>query len=388
MASVLSRPEVGIVMGFILLLIHIIKKIRVIKNLIWAIIAWIMVNLIAVLFSGNYDFSLITPRVVRGLFIFILLPYLSLNIIGFTFWDKLEKIVFYLTVVSLPLFLLNSLFYDNFNAFKSIFHPLTSHSFLIFESDRPYWSALLYTNASKEGTEYIRNSGFMWEPGAFAMMIIWALVYTDITSSCSVKKRIIYILALATTFSTAGYLAFFVLLISNYFKKNTSLLKVLVVSITLFMFYFYIYDLEFMSKKIEYYATAYEENKLIYSPTYELIKVNRLQSLYYILQDLIKFPLGKGRVLNTDFSSQPIIYGTNGLGHLLVMWGIPIFIYMMILVKRYLTIYNFSNTSNHRLIFLMIAMLIMFFSNPIEKNVFIYLILFSPLIFRPNNIRN
>lgn len=94
-------------------------------------------------------------------------------------------------------------------------------------------SIIVYTFDPIAMTEY-RNSGPFWEPGAFAVFLIIALMFNIIKKGYLLgKKNIVFILALVTTFSTAGYIAFFVL-ISGYFLFYKGLSQKLILIIFVF----------------------------------------------------------------------------------------------------------------------------------------------------------
>lgn len=73
-----------------------------------------------------------------------------------------------------------------------------------------------------------RNSGMFWEPGAFAGYLVLALLFLLANKNDrSVKKKTVLTIALLTTQSTTGYLAFFILIFiyvfQNKFIKNKHL---------------------------------------------------------------------------------------------------------------------------------------------------------------------
>lgn len=311
----------------------------------------------------------------------ILLPYLILRIIGRSFWDKFENITFILTTISLPIYTVHLFYPGLFNNLGKIFKPVTRDIFYTLSNSELsyyYWSSFIYVNTSGGGE--IRNSGFMWEPGAFAMIIIWAIVYNMLTKGKKIDRRfIIYAVALATTQSTAGYLAFFLIIIAFYFNKKTAINIIMATTLTL-IFLQYVYKLDFLGPKINSYIEAYQTRDLTYNEYYHAIKVNRFMIVYYDVIKVIKYPFGYGVVTGEDFSSEIQIVGVNGLSSLLVMWGVPIFIFILILIMRYINLINVYNYSKRVVYFMLIGILLMFFSNPIQNNIFVYLIIFTPLI--------
>ncbi|OFX85977.1 MAG: hypothetical protein A2W99_16790 [Bacteroidetes bacterium GWF2_33_16] len=359
-----------------LLVIFLNQKREFTKKIFLVLVVWFLINILAMFFT-NSDFILL--RILHYTFGLLLLPYFVISLMGLNFWSRFERIVYFLTLVSIPLFALNIVFPDFFNSLSSLFRPLTRDIFSKFNTDTNYWSALIYVNAIKDGSFY-RNSGFMWEPGSFAMIIVWAIVYNWLTKGIKFDKRFwVYFTAMATTLSTAGYLAIFVVILSNYIKK-IGFKNIVLLPIIAFLFWTYIYQLDFVGGEIDYYIEGYSKDNLFYNNSYEAIKVSRFQIVKYDFYKVFEHPFGYGVVSKKDFSEEIEIVGVNGLTNLMVMWGIPVFIFMLVLMKRYVFLLNFRKYSNLTLYFLFTGLLIMFFSNPLSRNVFIYLIMITPLL--------
>lgn len=69
----------------------------------------------------------------------------------------------------------------------------------------------------------MRSSSIFWEPSAFAIYLIIA-IFLQLFSveKTSIKKTVVYVLCLLTTFSTTGYFSFVVLLIAYLFSSKQS----------------------------------------------------------------------------------------------------------------------------------------------------------------------
>lgn len=382
-ASILNNPLIPFVIGIIVFFIHLFTRKKYDRSF-WAIvIIWLIICFLAsIVLTGDILFL----RIINYTVFLIFMPYLLLRILGLKFWVIFEKIVFFLTYISIPLYVLNVVFLTEFNNLWYIFRPITGET---FGMTYPYWSAFIYVNAIYDiSFELVRNCGFMWEPGSFSLMIIWAAIYNLRNNGNKLSKKVIvYIIALITTFSTAGYLAIVFVVLSIYMKKLT-IPNMLMFSILLLFYIFYVYKLNFVSEKIDSYITGYQENKLVYDERGGYIKVNRLRGAYYALQESLKFPTGYGVVKKSDISETEVeIYGTNGLGTLLIIWGFPMFIYFMILTGRYFNVIGTNKMTMLNASLLIIPFLIMFFSNPIAQSIFVYFIFFTPLVIKkyPNS---
>lgn len=370
-------------LGCFVLVIHFFSNKGLSKNIISLLFIWIIINLTAMVYLGS---SFVLFRLIIMTVNMILLPYALLKGMGVSFWYRFERILYLLTMISIPLYLLNIVFQEYFNGLTSFFAPITKTS---LATNLNYWSALIYINATSDNYYgLVRNSGFMWEPGAFAMMIVWALVYNWLTKGARYDKRtLIYIIALITTFSTAGYLALLFLLVAFYIKK-ISFINTVLLSVVAAVFYLYVYQLTFMGEKINQNTDSLNENIIHNKSGQKTIKVSRFQGGYYALLKTSKYPLGYGLVTEKDFTDEVQIYGTNGLGSLLVMWGIPAFIYLIFLLWKYFKTLNIFNVNKFTLILLFCALMVMFFSNPIAGSVFVSLMFITPLTFNKGEIEN
>jgi hypothetical protein len=376
-ASVLNSRYVLFGIGIILLIIYLFGKNHYNRKFIILTLIWMAINLVAgLLLRGSFPLI----RIIINTVILLFVPYILLNIMGRHFWHRFEKMVFGLTLIAIPLYLLNILFSEAFNSLWAIFRPLTSES---FGKVYPYWTSLFYVNAIGDASVTIpRNCGFMWEPGGFAMIAIWGMVHHLRNNGNKMdKKVVVYLLAIVTTFSTAGYLAIILVVASIYLRRLT-VPNILMIGFILTFYFVYVYNLSFISDKINTYITDYREDELVYNEESGLIKVNRLRGAYYAFQDALKLPTGFGVISKADVDENVvIIYGTSGLGSLLAMWGFPMFIYLLYLLGRYIRIIGLQKISLLNFYLLYFALLIVFFSNPISRNVFVYFIFLTPIAF-------
>jgi len=335
------------------------------------ILIWITINFLSYIFT-------MTPFVTTAVILFttnFILALMVLHLLGWSFWINFEKIIYYLTLLSLPIFLLNVLMPSFFDNLISVFKPFTNERFFQFDEFRNYWSAIVYVKAMKTDFLY-RNCGFMWEPGAFAMIIIWGLGFNWLINGIKIDRRtIVYSIALITTQSTAGYIAFFIMLIAAN-MKNMKLINFIFIIVIAYFFFVYVYDIDFIGEKVDGYLYYATNDIVIFNKFFNAYKVNRIQILQYDLIRLFKYPLGYGFNYQGDFIS------VNGLSSTLLMWGIIPFIYFLVLIRKYYTQINIYSASNKVVFLIYTGLLIMFFSNPISQNVFFYMLVGSPLILK------
>ena len=159
-----------------------------------------------------------------------------------------------------------------------------------------------------------RNAGFCWEPGIFSVFLVLALfIRTSL-----LKKHIgsfgslILLIALLTTQSTTGYIAFFIYLMYYYSTKVIALnlrYTIPLIIIAIIGIYSFIY-LEFMQAKVEFYIET-GSNFGAYGTT-PILAGSRLSGLPLVWQDLKRNPI-MGKALSSvgTYSGIGEIYSTH-----------------------------------------------------------------------------
>jgi hypothetical protein len=369
-ASILSDfNESLVVVLFIFIIISIYRKIRIDNIILLIILFWILINLFSILnistaFSSNEFFGIIFR---------LIIAYLGIIIIGNNFWDKFENIVYTLVLISLPIYLLNLLFPDLFNSLTPIFKPITSQIFYRKENQSNYWYSFFYTNS---GREEIRNAGFMWEPGAFAMMILITIISNWIKNGINLNKRIlIQIVALITTLSTMGYISLSLLIVTYFIHiKKTFILTFILISLILFNFS--VDSLNFIGPKITSYLEEYDSNTMYEQGYSDRLEANRILYFSLCIEKSIRYPFGYGVLKDEEYNLNAIkIVGVNGLGEILLAWGWLGFVLVLISIFKFCSSINF----NLFLTFILaLVILICFFSNPIERNIIFFIVVLTP----------
>jgi len=166
-------------------------------------------------------------------------------------------------------------------------------------------------------TEYAylpRNAGFCWEPGIFSVFLILALfIRTSL-----LKKYIgsfgslILLIALLTTQSTTGYIAFFIYLLYYYSSRFATMklrFAIPLIIITIIGVYSF-FNLEFMKPKIDLYIET-GSNFGAYGTT-PILSGSRLSGLPLVWQDLKRNPI-MGKALSSvgTYSGIGEIYSTH-----------------------------------------------------------------------------
>ena len=121
------------------------------------------------------------------------------------------NVIYYLTIYSLIIFILCIIFPSLGGAFPLIgrFHdtPASIHNALL--------SVIIY------GSQFPRNFGITWEPGAFALLLCVAVFCSVFCFETINKKRmVVYILGIVSTFSTMGYIVLAAIFAAYLFMKS------------------------------------------------------------------------------------------------------------------------------------------------------------------------
>jgi len=222
-----------------------------------------------------------------------------------------------------------------------------------------------------------RNSGPFWEPGAFAVFLMIALIFNHrYEPKLNTKKNLIFIICLISTLSTAGYIAFFLFILYINFeriKKNRFYTFLLVVIFTA-LFYFY-ETTPFLKEKILYNIELADETTS-----------SRFGSALADINAFKKSPLvGLGRagakegfISSQEFSVDN--HRNNGVFDLLSKYGLPLtLIYFYLIYLSFLKGFETPSTKLYALSGFVII-LVLGFSQGLFLKPFFYAFLFLPFI--------
>lgn len=340
------------------------------------ILVWFIINLISYSVQG----TVLNWNLFFGVIVKFMIPYLGIKIIGSNFWQNFEHIIFRLTIICIPLFLLDTVFPSFFNSLVTVFRPITSEVFYEKAIQENYWYGFFYTNS---GRDDFRNSGFMWEPGAFAMIIIIAIIYNWITKGVFINKRILlYFIGLITTFSTAGFISLAILLMVFFLNSRKFHVKLFSL-LTIILILIYFGGLEFMAPKIQQSIEAAEKGRVYEQGYGDRLEVNRLSYFMINFRKSLELISGYGIVPDTDtYLSHQKIVGVNGLGDILLMWGWVGLTFVIVSLHKFINFFSSIKFKKTLGVLLLTSLLVVFFSNPIERNPILFLLIFSPYIIR------
>lgn len=204
---------------------------------------------------------------------------------------------------------------------------------------------ILVYSVLNEGIESFlpRNSGFAWEPGAFAVFINLAIFANLIRNSFKIRKNInllIFVLTLLTTQSTTGY-SIFLLLAAFYFINMKGIsLKILLIPLVL-IGVVYIFSLPFMYEKItglgnEKISDVVDTGSKDWNKD-KMIGAQRFVSFQIDFIDFLNNPiLGYGGHDEDMWikKSKINVVSISGIGKILAKFGLVGFIFFIVVLYR------------------------------------------------------
>ena len=282
-------------------------------------------------------------RSLRMLLIFGM-AYMAVRILGKNFLIGYERIVYYLAIVSIILFPLQLLAYNEMfkvvDLFSNIIPNFGGRLNLSF-------SNIIIFSINGDGA--LRNSGFAWEPKGFGNFLIIAIVINLVQNRFRINKRlVVFVLAVLTTFSTVAYLILF-FLIPFFILLNTNksyiffFLPFVIVALILSI------QLPFMQKKIELeWKNRYAYKELLNDSRFVNMErsLGRLPSLMLDVNDFLKRPVfGYGFQKKERTQSVYVdLVRVNGLSDWLAVFGTVGFLYLLLAhyygFRKYLRHYN------------------------------------------------
>jgi hypothetical protein len=362
-----------ILIGFILSgIVFFNRNLRIEKNIIYIAGLFMVIELFQAYIFDKFDAITILGTLIR-----ILFGYFVARVTGKHFIDYFFRIIYVLAVISLffyiPSVLSNSFFQFFANDVSSLFtSPFAPEN--AFYTIQPNIIVYCFHEVLAESA---RNPGPFWEPGAFSLFLVIAILFRLIRKKQILEKKLILLyIVVVTTVSTAGVIALIVLLISFYLvgKENVAF-KYFFAGIFMVGAYFLYTNVSFLGEK------ALSNIDIAESTT-----SSRFGSALVDLRDFVKSPLiGWGRGENRYGGKQIIFFSVdqhrnNGVTNLLATYGIFIFVMYFYVYYRNLKNLCRVNLLNVRFaVFALLVILLLGFSQGIFTRPFFYCLLFIGL---------
>lgn len=219
-----------------------IYKKKVGKEIIWVTFVTILIILVQWLMWSGKTFTILTFLV-----LVVYTPYLAIKVIGRDFLIYYRNILLVYTLISIA-------FWIGVNFIPGVFQLTRIMGYLIpFSSDFTKQSFILYNVEYYQFYGLYRNPGPFHEPGAFAVFLMLAIsAEIFIKKKLITRNNIIFVAALVTTASTAGFLSLFVITGFYIFtsKQLTQASKLVILTGFFALSVFLFNELEFLSDKL------------------------------------------------------------------------------------------------------------------------------------------
>ena len=346
------------------LVLFLMRKLRFDKPFL--VFTWIYIVILAFYFM-NFGWVNFTASI--RIYLKIIYAYATIKIVGYYFFQYFSDIVAKLAMISLPLFLIQYFLPDQMMAWNGFLEFIIPQ---VPKGGYEYANSLVFT-VNPWGLE--RNSGFMWEPGAFAAMLSVAMFINLIVHRSKLNRDLlIMLIAMFTTFSTTGYLL--IMLLGLFYLLNKPTTHIAIGTPILIILAIAVYSHPEVSEKIANrisnsgHSIESAEN---YEGESNGISVGRFGSLLLDMDDLQKQPiLGFGLQATERISGRYAdLVRANGFSDYLVKFGILGMVFLIFALSKSFSILR-AEFGGRAYILGTLIILTLSFSNPL---------LVSPLFF-------
>ncbi|MDP4267476.1 MAG: hypothetical protein Q8880_08590 [Bacteroidota bacterium] len=295
---------------------------------------------------------------------FILLSYVILKVTGKKFFQYYEDIIYKLALISLPLYILQLLIPHTFFTINKF---LQSTFKFLDTGGAQYSNSFIFTFRDPH---WMRNCGFMWEPGAFGAVLALAAIFNLIFNKFRANfKLLIIIIAMLTTISTTAYINLVILF--SFWVINTAKVKNIIIFLSFISIIGIIgFQTEFGYKKVLLQLDSIEKdmmhvgNSIINNSDSEGLTLDRFASLVYdfqFIQD--NYIIGIG-LNDEELNNYGSFTRTNGLSDYIVKFGLVGLFFLIINMNKSFRLISEHNKVKGSAIFIILIISISF-SNPI-----------------------
>lgn len=365
----MAMLSITIILGFIFY----IKGFFVEKIIIKIFTAIFIIQIISMIRFSAFEFDRYLS--IGLLFNRILFPYLILKLVGEDFFIKFEKLSFRMVMIGIPIFILLQ---NNINI-SSFFQQFDINT-IAEQKSQGGWNIFFYVHNSWASDRFC---GYAWEPGMLALMITisWIAFIQNNGTKLSVHI-LVYIFGIIITYSTTGYMILGLFALFYAFNKSlpyffsTILIIAIITPVA--------WSQPFMRDKIiEYYES---DQKIQEKGGYEEsanYKAGRLGIITVAINEVKSWPIGYGTVKEgrTKNKKGDSLAGANGIASIFIFWGI--FGGFFVIYSIYLFVFRRENGNELRgKILLVIAIILVFSSNPTSNNPILITVVLYPFIFK------
>lgn len=369
--SDISNNKNVMTIGWAIFLGIYLYRVRMIEYFMLIIIG-VFVVISGIYFLQNGAYNQVTYL---GFFIKVTLAYFCRELCKENFFKYYVQVIYVLTCITIPFYIVQLINFDFLYHANNLFGPESGNE--------PISSSLVFALIP---VHEIRNSGFMWEPGAFAAVLTLTIYINTFKEGEPLLSRRngVFIFALLTTQSTMGFLSlcipvWLVLMETLSENKTFQRLSVLILPSLIGLFFIVFTNVDFLFQKmVKEVSGVDEELEVIEQRKNDDYKASatRLASIIIDSKSIAQYPiLGLG-VDNQTTGEDKLAFGTMavtacGLTALMLRFGVVGFIIYFYLFYRQ----AFFEQKAHRIGWVTLVFFILF-SNELSASSFIHLFLF------------
>ena len=253
--------------------------------------------------------------------VYFYVAYVICNGYGFRFFVIAETILFHLAIVALICWVILLLIPGPFTSFLQYFALPAFNDSDRFQSANVLFYTVILSNITYGINDQfyflIRNSGFAWEPGAFACFMCLGICFNMLRTELKLKNNlplVVFLLALASTQSTTGYSIFGVMLVIWLLLNKK--IGWLVLLIPAFVF---VFNLPFIGEKLDMKSEGFNEVTLENAKSGEAF--DRILSFRIMLDEFLRHPIFGYGFSIPEFELLEL-QTWSGIGRLLSQYGI------------------------------------------------------------------
>lgn len=362
------RSQEYILISFIIsFLAFLYYKRKINGNFLFVIALFFIIEIFQYTVHGGFNL-----RTFSGTYIRLFYAFTVLAVVGNLFFRYYVNVLYFLSLTGLIFYVLS--FIPGAEGFYNTLGQLIKNPFAVEEGFYKSNPNIIIYNFHEVLFTDRRNSGAFWEPGAYAVFLMIALIFNQIYEKDIWSKRnIVFIICLLTTLSTSGFLAFFIFLFYiNFRALNKNILYAFVFLLFIGSSFYLYQDIPFLAEKIEQNINLADETT-----------TSRFGSAKADFESFRKSPIvGFGRAgAKNDFDNKFDItqHRNNGIFNLLSVYGLPLtLVYFFLIFLSFVKIqmnYGFAK------IFAICAFTIILvhgFSHGLFLKPFFYAFLFLP----------
>lgn len=278
------------------------------------------------------------------------------SVLGKRFFSSFVDVVYILACISLPFYLIGLVLPSILEGILSLLQAAPNF-FIIDQGEYTGWlraNFLVYTFSMERLGQ---NHGFMWEPTAFAaVLLLTMLLHLTITGFKFDMRFWLLTLTFITTVSTTGFIAMSLVVVYIFLNKESQS-KILVMLLAV-PFIIIVYNLDFMSGKIQ---RELDRGGDISEVNMDLTSMgnSRLSSFIWDIKDFTTHPyFGLGIYEETRYKGFQLLGSVNGISDTLSRFGI--FGTLLFMLGYYYSFKRFASEYKCRGSWLILALLLVF----------------------------